>query len=58
MPLLAHQDLWVRKAVVQAIGLTKCYDAVPILVQLLGDESLDALIREALIALKVDPDFF
>lgn len=58
IPLVTHSDLWVRKAAVQAIGLTQCQDAVPILVNLLGDEFLDALIREALIALKVDPDFF
>lgn len=58
IPLVEHEDLWVRKAAIQAIGLTECQDAVPILVNLLEDDSLHALVREALIALKVDPDFF
>lgn len=58
IPLVEHEDLWVRKAAVQAIGLTECQDAVPILVNLLEDNALYALVREALIALKVDPDFF
>jgi HEAT repeat protein len=56
--LLAHDALWVRKAAVQAIGIAQCQDAVPILVNLMGDESLDVLVRESLVALKVDPDFF
>lgn len=58
LPLVEHEDLWIRKATVQAIGLTECQDAVPILVNLLEDKYLHDLVREALIALKVDPDFF
>ena len=58
IPLLEHPELWVRKAAVQAIGMANCQDAVPVLVNLLEDENLNALAREALVTLKVDPDFF
>lgn len=57
-PLLKHESVWVRKATIEAIGRAHCADAVPILVNLLGNNDLDALVREALIKLKVDPDFF
>lgn len=56
--LLEHPDIWIRKALVQAIGMSNCQSATPLLVNLLGDRDLDALAREALVALKVDPDFF
>ncbi|MEO1289247.1 MAG: hypothetical protein AAFV93_15905, partial [Chloroflexota bacterium] len=39
-------------------GQLGCHEAVSHLVNLLGDETLNALAREALVALKVDPDFF
>ena len=58
IPLLEHEELWVRKAAVQAIGMANCQDAVPVLVDLLGHDNLDSLVREALVTLKVDPDFF
>lgn len=58
MLLTEHESVWIRKASIQAIGTTGCQDAVPHLVNLLGDDTLDALVREALVALKVDPDFF
>ncbi len=58
VPLLAHDSLWIRKASVQAIGLLGCQEAAPLLVRLLEDDALHALSREALVALKVDPDFF
>src|SRR5688572_10954150 len=56
--LLEHSNLWLRKAAVQALGLAKCGDAAPILVNALADKDLHILAREALIALKVNPDFF
>jgi HEAT repeat protein len=56
--LLEHDNLWLRKAAVQALGLAKCGDAAPILVNVLADKDLHVLAREALIALKVNPDFF
>lgn len=55
---LENNNLWIRKAVVQALGEAKCQDVAPILINLLGDEELNVLAREALIRLKVDPDFF
>lgn len=58
VPLLEHDSLWVQKASVQALGLLGCPEVVPTLVRLLDHEALQALSREALIALKVDPDFF
>src|SRR5688500_15210348 len=56
--LLEHDNLWLRKAAVQALGLAKCGDAAPLLVNVLADKDLHILAREALIALKVNPDFF
>jgi HEAT repeat protein len=56
--LLENDNLWLSKAAVQALGMTKCGDAVPLLVNLLADKDLYILAREALIALKVNPDFF
>jgi HEAT repeat-containing taxis protein len=56
--LLEHDNLWLRKAAVQALGIAKCEDAAPILVNMLADKDLFMLAREALIALKVNPDFF
>jgi HEAT repeat protein len=56
--LLEHDNLWLRKAAVQALGLAKCGDAAPILVNVLADKDLHILAREALITLKVNPDFF
>ena len=58
LPLLKHAHDFVRKAVVETLGQSGCGDFVPHLVTLLGDDTLDALVREALIALKVDPNFF
>ncbi|MEM9953911.1 MAG: HEAT repeat domain-containing protein [Chloroflexota bacterium] len=58
LSLTKHESVWIRKASVQVIGQLRCHDAVSHLVNLLGDETLDALAREALVALKVDPDFF
>ena len=56
--LLAHDSLWVRKAVVEVFGMLGDSQVVPLLVDLLEDDDLESLAREALIKLKVDPDFF
>ncbi|MEL6525467.1 MAG: HEAT repeat domain-containing protein [Chloroflexota bacterium] len=58
LPLLKHEQAFIRKAVVETLGQSGCGDFVPHLVTLLGDDTLAALVREALIALKVDPNFF
>jgi len=57
-PLLQHDTLWIRKAAVEALGKANCAEAAPTLVNLLDNTTLNALAREALVALKVDPDFF
>ena len=56
--LLGYDNVWLRKAAVQALGLARCGDAAPLLVNVLADSDLNLLAREALITLKVNPDFF
>ena len=57
-PLLEHDNLWLKKAAVQALGMARCEGAAPLLVNMLADKELFMLAREALITLKVNPDFF
>lgn len=60
LPTLLNDDthLFIRRAAVQAMGQSGCQAFVPQLVNLLDDDTLVSLVREALLVLKVDPDFF
>lgn len=55
---LEHNNIWIRRASVQAIADGYYEQAIPELVNLLDDPELQILAQESLKRLKVDPNFF
>jgi HEAT repeat protein len=58
LEMLEHDALTLKKAAIQAIGKSGCGDAVPLLVNMLDDESIEQAVRDAIVLLGADPDFF
>ncbi|MEO1289779.1 MAG: HEAT repeat domain-containing protein, partial [Chloroflexota bacterium] len=53
LSLTKHESVWIRRASVQVIGQLGCHEAVSHLVNLLGDETLNALAHLPCVSIRI-----